>query len=38
VLFLAGDRSPYITGTVLPVDGGTAAGKPNPKKGKPTDS
>ena len=22
VLFLAGDRSPYITGTVLPVDGG----------------
>jgi len=38
VLFLAGDRSPYITGTVLPVDGGTAAGKPNPKKGKPSDS
>lgn len=31
-LFLAGDRSPYITGTVLPVDGGTAAGKPNPKR------
>lgn len=38
VLFLAGDRSPYITGTVLPVDGGTAAGKPNPKKSKPADS
>jgi NAD(P)-dependent dehydrogenase (short-subunit alcohol dehydrogenase family) len=37
VLFLAGDRSPYITGTVLPVDGGTAAGKPNPKKNKPAD-
>ena len=26
VLFLAGDRSAQITGTVLPVDGGTAAG------------
>lgn len=34
VLFLAGDRSPYVTGTVLPVDGGTAAGKPMPKKDK----
>lgn len=33
-LFLAGDRSPYITGTVLPVDGGTAAGRPVPKKNK----
>ena len=26
-LYLAGDRSRYVTGTVLPVDGGTAAGK-----------
>ncbi len=38
VLYFAGDRSPYVTGTVLPVDGGTAAGKPNPKKTKPADS
>jgi NAD(P)-dependent dehydrogenase (short-subunit alcohol dehydrogenase family) len=38
VLFFAGDRSPYVTGTVLPVDGGTAAGKPVPKKTKPQDS
>lgn len=37
-LFLAGDRSPYITGTVLPVDGGTAAGKPNPKRATPKNS
>ncbi|MCX2931283.1 SDR family oxidoreductase [Mycobacterium sp. CVI_P3] len=37
ILFFAGDRSPYVTGTVLPVDGGTAAGKPLPKK-KPKDS
>jgi NAD(P)-dependent dehydrogenase (short-subunit alcohol dehydrogenase family) len=28
VLYFAGDRSRYITGTVLPVDGGTVAGKP----------
>ena len=34
ILFFAGDRSPYVTGTVLPVDGGTAAGKPLPKKNK----
>ncbi|GAY13535.1 SDR family NAD(P)-dependent oxidoreductase [Mycobacterium sp. shizuoka-1] len=34
-LFFAGDRSPYVTGTVLPVDGGTAAGKPLPKKDPP---
>jgi NAD(P)-dependent dehydrogenase (short-subunit alcohol dehydrogenase family) len=27
-LYLAGDRSRYVTGTVLPIDGGTAAGKP----------
>lgn len=26
-LYFAGDRSPYVTGTVLPVDGGTSAGK-----------
>jgi NAD(P)-dependent dehydrogenase (short-subunit alcohol dehydrogenase family) len=26
-LYFAGDRSRYVTGTVLPVDGGTAAGK-----------
>ena len=26
-LYLAGDRSSYVTGTVLPVDGGTVAGK-----------
>jgi len=35
VLYLAGDRSPYVTGTILPVDGGTAAGKPMPKRSKP---
>ena len=28
VLFLAGDRSAQITGTVVPVDGGTVAGRP----------
>ncbi len=28
MLFLAGDRSAQITGTVLPVDGGTTAGPP----------
>jgi NAD(P)-dependent dehydrogenase (short-subunit alcohol dehydrogenase family) len=28
VLFLAGERSAQITGVVLPVDGGTAAGPP----------
>ncbi len=26
-LYLAGDRSKYVTGTVMPVDGGTSAGK-----------
>jgi NAD(P)-dependent dehydrogenase (short-subunit alcohol dehydrogenase family) len=26
-LYFAGDRSCYVTGTVLPVDGGTSAGK-----------
>ncbi|MCV7345868.1 SDR family NAD(P)-dependent oxidoreductase [Mycolicibacterium rhodesiae] len=38
ILYFAGDRSPYVTGTVLPVDGGTAAGKPVPKKTKPAGS
>ncbi len=33
-LYFAGDRSPYVTGTVLPVDGGTSAGKPVPKREK----
>jgi NAD(P)-dependent dehydrogenase (short-subunit alcohol dehydrogenase family) len=28
VLFLAGDRSAHVTGIVMPVDGGTAAGPP----------
>jgi NAD(P)-dependent dehydrogenase (short-subunit alcohol dehydrogenase family) len=37
ILYFAGDRSPYVTGTVLPVDGGTSAGKPVPKK-KPQNS
>jgi NAD(P)-dependent dehydrogenase (short-subunit alcohol dehydrogenase family) len=27
VVYLAGDRSAYITGTVLPIDGGTVAGQ-----------
>lgn len=27
-LYFAADRSRYVTGTVLPVDGGTSAGKP----------
>ncbi|WP_156687133.1 SDR family NAD(P)-dependent oxidoreductase [Mycobacterium sp. Marseille-P9652] len=27
-LYFAGERSRYVTGTVLPVDGGVAAGKP----------
>jgi NAD(P)-dependent dehydrogenase (short-subunit alcohol dehydrogenase family) len=32
-LYFAGDRSLYVTGTVLPVDGGTSAGKVvRPKK------
>jgi NAD(P)-dependent dehydrogenase (short-subunit alcohol dehydrogenase family) len=26
-LYFAGDRSLYVTGTVLPIDGGTSAGK-----------
>jgi NAD(P)-dependent dehydrogenase (short-subunit alcohol dehydrogenase family) len=31
VLFLAGDRSAQITGIVVPVDGGTVAGRPVPR-------
>lgn len=27
-VYLAGERSRYVTGTVLPIDGGTVAGKP----------
>lgn len=34
-LYLATDRSRYVTGTVLPVDGGTVAGKVMPRKPKP---
>jgi NAD(P)-dependent dehydrogenase (short-subunit alcohol dehydrogenase family) len=32
VLYFATDRSRYVTGTVLPVDGGTVAGKVMPRK------
>jgi NAD(P)-dependent dehydrogenase (short-subunit alcohol dehydrogenase family) len=32
-LYFATDRSRYVTGTVLPVDGGVAAGKSIPRKG-----
>ena len=36
VLYFATDRSLYVTGTVLPVDGGTVAGKVlPPRKPKP---
>ena len=28
-LYFASDRSAYVTGTVLPVDGGLVAGNPN---------
>lgn len=31
-LYFGGDRSSYVTGTVLPVDGGTVAGKPLKKR------
>jgi NAD(P)-dependent dehydrogenase (short-subunit alcohol dehydrogenase family) len=33
-LYFASDRSRYVTGTVLPVDGGTSAGKPIRSKRK----
>ncbi|MCV7383291.1 SDR family NAD(P)-dependent oxidoreductase [Mycolicibacter longobardus] len=36
-LYLAGERSRYVTGVVLPVDGGTVAGKAIPRRAKPTD-
>ncbi|WP_067674892.1 SDR family NAD(P)-dependent oxidoreductase [Nocardia miyunensis] len=32
VAYLAGDRARYVTGVVLPVDGGTSAGKPLPRR------
>jgi NAD(P)-dependent dehydrogenase (short-subunit alcohol dehydrogenase family) len=36
VLYYASDRSRYVTGTVLPIDGGTVAGKVRPpRKPKP---
>ncbi|WP_280401949.1 SDR family NAD(P)-dependent oxidoreductase [Nocardia carnea] len=31
-VYFAGDRSRYLTGTVLAVDGGTTAGKPVPRR------
>jgi NAD(P)-dependent dehydrogenase (short-subunit alcohol dehydrogenase family) len=33
-LYFASERSRYVTGTVLPVDGGTVAGKVIPSRGK----
>ena len=33
-LYLASDRSKYVTGTVLPVDGGTVAGTPIRRRSK----
>ena len=36
-LYLAGDRSRYVTGTVLPVDGGTVAGKVNRRRSEKKD-
>jgi NAD(P)-dependent dehydrogenase (short-subunit alcohol dehydrogenase family) len=35
-LYFAGDRSRYVTGTVLPIDGGTVAGKVLARKAKPS--
>ena len=35
VLYFAGERSRYVTGTVLPVDGGTVAGKPVRRRTRP---
>lgn len=37
VLYYASDRSRYVTGTVLPVDGGTVAGKVMVRRPKPAD-
>ncbi|MGW5377856.1 SDR family NAD(P)-dependent oxidoreductase [Nocardia sp. NPDC003999] len=36
-LYFAGDRARYVTGTVLPVDGGTVAGKPLKSRKKPSE-
>lgn len=38
VVYLAGDRSLYVTGTVLPIDGGTTAGKVLKPRKKPQES
>ncbi|ULP46934.1 SDR family NAD(P)-dependent oxidoreductase [Mycolicibacter virginiensis] len=37
-LYLAGERSRYVTGVVLPVDGGTVAGKAIRRRSKPADA
>jgi NAD(P)-dependent dehydrogenase (short-subunit alcohol dehydrogenase family) len=37
-LWFAGDRSQYLTGTVLPVDGGTSAGTPVRRRPKGADA
>ena len=37
-LYLAGERSRYVTGIVLPVDGGTVAGKAIRRRPKPADT
>lgn len=37
-LYLAGERSRYVTGVVLPVDGGTVAGKAIRRRSKPADT
>lgn len=37
-LYLAGERSRYVTGVVLPVDGGTVAGKAIRRRPKPADA
>jgi hypothetical protein len=35
ILYFAGDRSRYVTGTVLQVDGRTVAGKPIRRRSDP---
>ena len=35
IVYLGSDRSAYVTGTMLPLDGGTTAGKPLKPKKKP---